>query len=342
MDLFTMDEPVQADLRPGEPGFIWESGAVSFDVNQAMLCLENESCMHPYKKSFGAALAKLAKQYSGVVVSGAKDIAELEKLWNSMVDTWVQESGYDEEGNPKATEDPDKALELLIANGNRLELPQDVRFSTACYAQVKVLMQRACGKYSKNGFTFRAGADAAQIQAKLVAGKELNMKKEFQFFKTPTTVIALVHSMVDVAAAKLILEPEAGHGDMVDNLPRDRVHCCELNDDNREVLTNKGYKLVGTDFLAYIPECRYDLILANPPFTKDQDIIHVRHMYDLLKTDGELATVMSTSWRTGNTKRKKEFREWLKTLDHKLVDVPAGAFKTSGTNVSTCVLKVKK
>jgi len=73
-----------------------------------------------------------------------------------------------------------------------------------------------------------------------------------------------------------------------------------------------------------------------------QDIDHVRHMYDLLAEGGVLVSIMSPGWKCGNTRKRKEFREWRKEVDAEVFDVPAGAFKASGTNVSTCIVRIRK
>ena len=70
----------------------------------------------------------------------------------------------------------------------------------------------------------------------------------------------------------------------------------------------------------------------NPPFTKGQDIKHVNHALQFLKPGGKLVAIMA-----GNDKSK-----WFDSLEwcYEIEDVPAGAFKESGTNVATIIVTI--
>jgi hypothetical protein len=82
--------------------------------------------------------------------------------------------------------------------------------------------------------------------------------------------------------------------------------------------------------------------VANPPFSKNQDIDHVMKMYDLLKKGGRLVSIMSSHWKTSKNKKETEFREFIKKTKATVKDVEAGAFKQSGTNVATVIVVIDK
>jgi 16S rRNA G1207 methylase RsmC len=92
--------------------------------------------------------------------------------------------------------------------------------------------------------------------------------------------------------------------------------------------------------LSYIN--KYDRIIANPPFTNNQDIDHIRQMYDFLKPGGRVVSIASKHWTFSNNKKETEFRDWLDKVNAEVQDVDAGAFKESGTNISTCIIIINK
>ena len=79
----------------------------------------------------------------------------------------------------------------------------------------------------------------------------------------------------------------------------------------------------------------FDAVLANPPFTRNQDIQHVMHMLQFIRPGGALSVIMSTSWLEGKTKAHAQFKEFLATQNVKVTAIEAGAFKESGTVVPT-------
>ena len=55
---------------------------------------------------------------------------------------------------------------------------------------------------------------------------------------------------------------------------------------------------MGDDFLnpsEWATAFKYDRIIANPPFTKNQDIDHVMQMWNFLKPGGRIVSIMSNS-----------------------------------------------
>lgn len=233
------------------------------------------------------------------------------------------------------------SINKMIINGNRLELPSDEVFSN--YAQVKKTLIQAGGKYKKCGFEF-ASNDPQDIKDKLCGGEEINDKKKFQFFATPTPLAEELVRMAEIEPHHRCLEPSAGHGAISDLVQAKAGNCTvvELMPENAAVLKSKGYEVAEGDFLKMdFPE-RFDRIIANPPFTKNQDIDHVLHMYEFLDSGGLLVSVMSKSWVDGTQKKQTAFREWLDSVDAVITEVAAGEFKESGTNIATVLVEIRK
>lgn len=234
------------------------------------------------------------------------------------------------------------SIEKMVPVGNRLELPKSDHFAN--YAQVKKALLTAGGKYKRNGFEFTE--DAAEIKARLTGGEVINDKKKFQFFATPPE---LADSLVELAHLRPyhdVLEPSAGQA-AIANKVKGKVNSLftvELMPQNIQALERQGYDPIEADFLTLTTSDLgyFDRIIANPPFTKNQDIDHIKHMFTFLKVDGCLISLASKSWMTGGQKKQVAFREWLDDVEATITDVPAGAFKESGTNISSVIIDITK
>lgn len=240
----------------------------------------------------------------------------------------------------KLDQDIIDSVELMTAKGNRLELPTE---QISNYAQVKKRLIQAGGKYSKNGFTFPT--DAAAIKARLVGGEDINDKKKYQFFATPSDLAKKLVDMADVTENCHALEPSAGRG-AIASILKERaltVSVVEIMPTNVECLKD-DYTTYEQDFLTLTEEeiGLFDRIVANPPFTKNQDIDHVMHMYSLLKDGGKLVSITSKSWTFGSQNKQKLFRTWLDEVGGEVTEVPEGAFKESGTNIATLIIEITK
>jgi len=260
-------------------------------------------------------------------------------------------------------------IALMEINGNRMDLPSSIRFKH--YTEIKRILETAGGKYKNNGFVFNS--DAQEIYDRLMGGEKVNDKKKFQFYATLEKMASKVIDFACIQEGDLVLEPSAGQGGIADFIPKNAtVEVVEIMEANRKVLKEKGYNLVGDDFLKLEGEKVYDKIVANPPFTNNQDIKHLKHMYKLLKEGGTVVCIMSTGWLYNYNKTHIEFRKWL-GLQPYYTDVQVramansykpetfarqnedrfdeqvliqtfkeGEFKESGTNVQTCIVVINK
>ena len=112
---------------------------------------------------------------------------------------------------------------------------------------------------------------------------------------------------------------------------------------NRMILEkNQNVNLIGNDFITEQVERKYDRIIANPPFTNNQDIDHLYKMYDCLKEGGRVVCITSTHWKKSSNKKETEFRKWLDKKSAITEDVDAGEFKESGTMVPTVIIMIVK
>ena len=184
---------------------------------------------------------------------------------------------------------------------------------------------------------------AEQIETERIDGlvRDLQFSKIPGYFPTPGTVVDLMLHHANVAAGMSVLEPSAGHGSILDLLPADvgPVTCFEFNWTLSEILETKGYEPQG-DFLNSDPELRFDRIVMNPPFERQQDVTHVTRAIAHLAPGGRLVAVVSNgaTFRTDN--KGTRFRELLDGYGATWVALPDGTFAESGTNVHSCLVIV--
>lgn len=170
--------------------------------------------------------------------------------------------------------------------------------------------------------------------------KELRLYKEKGFFVTPKNIAQDMARRADIQGGESILEPSAGLGNIADNLPKKQTKVIEQNYERRQLLADKGYDIVGQDFLEHTG--KYDKIIMNPPFENMQDVVHIQHAYDLLKPGGKIVSIMGESPFFRTDKKAVMFRDWLESVGGTSEKLPLGAFKESGTGVSSRIVEITK
>jgi 16S rRNA G1207 methylase RsmC len=79
----------------------------------------------------------------------------------------------------------------------------------------------------------------------------------------------------------------------------------------------------------------------NPPFQRQQDILHVNHAMRFLKAGGRLVSVMSSSVAFRTNRLTVAFRETLNAHHGTIEALPENAFAESGTNVNTVIVTMQ-
>lgn len=253
-------------------------------------------------------------------------------------------SGKTDDGEILSTEE---ILKRCTLENNVIKLP-NIKLEKKSYLEAKRYIEEAGGKWTGGkiqGFSFEY--DAKRVFEILHEGQRCKLQKEFQYFSTPDVIADMLVKMSSVNVSKgiRILEPSAGTGSIVKAIYRRyscNVDCYELMPENREILSRLDYAIIkGDDFTK---ECtdKYDLIIANPPFSKNQDIDHIRLMYDHLDEKGELIAISGPHWKIGQEQKCVDFIAWIKKVNATVTELEPGTFKGSGTNVTTNVIYIKK
>jgi hypothetical protein len=168
------------------------------------------------------------------------------------------------------------------------------------------------------------------------------------WFRTPDAVIAQMVDLLPVVADGQVLEPSAGEGAIANylvlacGLLQANLTCVEQNATRARVLREQGYSVHEGDFMAYEPPFLFDQVYMNPPFEEGQDIAHVRRAWGMLIAGGGLAAIMSEGPFFRNDAQAREFRDWLDRVDGESIELPADAFRESGTGVKTRLVVLRK
>lgn len=107
------------------------------------------------------------------------------------------------------------------------------------------------------------------------------------FYPTPDGIIAKMVAG-GISHSNKVLEPSAGKGNILDYLKKDEftyatnnLYCIEKEPELQMILKEKGYNLLGDDFLSFDSEYYFDYIIMNPPF--DTGVKHLLHAFDISK-----------------------------------------------------------
>ena len=217
------------------------------------------------------------------------------------------------------------------------------------YLEVNKVLEAIGGKWNRKekAHVFPESIEAA-IDDVILTGEvdtPISEKKKYQFFETPGELARRLVSMANILPGHSCLEPSAGTGRIADAIKDAGCDpdCVELNVDLAGVLFNKGFSVIHDDFLNVEAKPLYDRITMNPPFSGQQDVSHVSHALDCLKPGGVLVSVMSPGIKFRQNKKTAAFMEKLAgCASYEITDLPAGAFKESGTMVNAIILKVEK
>jgi type I restriction-modification system DNA methylase subunit len=236
-------------------------------------------------------------------------------------------------------------LQQCKAEGNVVKLPS-IQLERKQYLDVKKHLELIGGKWKGGkvqGFVFEQ--DPASLLEQIALGEKRNLKKEYQFFETPDRLADRLVELAKISYNDSILEPSAGRGAIVEAIhrkhPEINVFGYELMELNQSFLAKLDhFKLLGSDFLT---ECdaSFDVIIANPPFSKNQDIDHIYKMLKRLNPGGRLVSIASKHWQFAQGKKETAFRDWIIEAEADVYGVDRGEFKESDTMIEACIIVVQ-
>lgn len=182
--------------------------------------------------------------------------------------------------------------------------------------------------------------------------------KKFQFYPTPKEVAEYLVELAEININDTVLEPSAWLWNIsdviIENKPFKLLHLVEIDKEKYDKLKlieipNK-INISNCDFLnfrdkgllgSYIWEqmdLKFDKIIANPPFSKSQDVKHILHMYELLNEWWRIVSIASSSIQT----REGKLYDELRALNPEFIELPEWSFKESWTLVNTVIVVINK
>lgn len=114
-----------------------------------------------------------------------------------------------------------------------------------------------------------------------------------QFYPTPEHLGQRLLRHVDWKRVTAILEPSAGKGDLL-RLVKGKAHiteCIEIDPNLQAILREKGYHVIGDDFLSHDTYTTYDLIVMNPPFADGAR--HLLKALELCRHGGQVCCILN-------------------------------------------------
>lgn len=250
----------------------------------------------------------------------------------------------------------------MISLGPVGSLPVDA------YKETNAFLVAAGFKWDrKRGGHVKPGCDAAkELEGLLSTGmtERVDETKSFQFYPTLPESADRLASLLDIQKGDVIGEPSAGDGALLTavlyeasrRFPDGHELSFVIVEENprheprlRERMDGLQYDLYIQDFLTWQPDRRNssapNRIIANPPFTKNQDAQHILHMLEILEPGGRLVTLALPNVLSRSSKLSQQLAaklEQYKTSGgafekHDHTD-PSGA----GTDVRTIILVVDK
>lgn len=224
-------------------------------------------------------------------------------------------------------------------NGNVVVLPPG-QLVRGLYAAVNKALQNAGGKWkTRVGHVFPTDP-APKLAAMLGTGVSVDEKKRDQAFFTPDVLADRVAELADVRGCD-VLDPEAGRGSLLRACLRAgaaRAYAVEMNKEYAQQIDCTTAIYSGYDFLELTELWGgrlFNRIVMNPPFTKNQDIAHVRHALRFLAPHGILVAIIL------NNQTRKGFVDLNVEYEPEIDEIERGAFKESGTDVPTVIVKIQ-
>jgi predicted RNA methylase len=240
-----------------------------------------------------------------------------------------------------------EALKLIKVDGTVARIPYQL--DRKLYVKVDKALSALGGKWSRTERCHEFDEDCSGTLADAITtGQIEDPKKIFQLYETP---FDLAKEMIDSLDGHglSILEPSAASGRIV-QVSVNKGHsvaAVEIQPKFKNELDSLCKTTIIGDFLKLLPGGElenFDAIVMNPPFCRHQDIKHVLHAWQFLRSGGQLKAIVSPSFtfEAAMSGIPKMFKEFLESIKAKYEPMPAGTFKSSGTMVQTILISATK
>lgn len=217
------------------------------------------------------------------------------------------------------------------------------------YVEVNAALMAIGGMWNRKlqGHVF-TGDPRDAIEQVAMDGEFCDQKRDFDAFYTPREVADEMAEWLELAPRRRVLEPSCGGGSLIETVqriePTTLVYAFEIRPEVAAATRERlKVDVACDDFLTSrlvynLP--KFDRVIMNPPFSKGQEIEHVKHAHSLLAPRGRLISVMSAGVDFRLSRSYVMFRDWVRGLGGTIEPMPEQSFKSSGTNVRTVMVRI--
>lgn len=175
------------------------------------------------------------------------------------------------------------------------------------------------------------------------------------YFPTPRSTISKMIEGIDFRQIQSVLEPSAGSGSLVDVI-REKlkyshnnysnkdvkydIDTIEIDENLQHILRGKNYRVVHNDFLTFESYKKYDLIIANFPFSEGDK--HMLKAIEMQQEGGKIIAILNSETLKNpysNTRKDllnklEQYNADIQYIDNAFIDAE------NKTNVSIALIKI--
>lgn len=237
-----------------------------------------------------------------------------------------------------------EVIQQLRVQGNVIKLPER-KIDLNTQSDIAREMSQVGGKWlggKVRGFQFQD--DPTPILQQIKAGVINFDRTQYNYCILPPEIAYKMVQLADVFPDDRILEPNATSAVLIEAVQKihkeKEVEYCGLIDPGK--LGNNLIR-VAENFLDYTPGPIYDVILANPPITRNQDIDHIQHMFKLLRPGGRIVSIANCHFQNSSIKpNQSRFHDWLISNRAEIEELPPGLFRKIGNHSRSCIISLTK
>jgi predicted RNA methylase len=222
------------------------------------------------------------------------------------------------------------------------------------YVVVNEILEAFGGKWDKKSKVHKFFDERIELIPDSISSRlYLDPRSDLNFFPTPPELAEYIVGEAMIERGDRVLEPSAGKGALLRVLATktNKLLFCEIDRFMRDALVKEQsdeyiarWELLCPDFLE-VPNMQnlnpIDIIVANPPFSKGRDVLHVSTMLDVARV--RVVSVMSSGFIFRTDKKTEALKEKLtKDWNWNTIDLGKSAFKSSGTDVNTVLLVAER
>lgn len=240
-------------------------------------------------------------------------------------------------------------LRRCAVEDDAIVLPKEI-LERRLYLEVNAVLEALGCTWSRGRkahvYDVQNGDDIIESFYTVVETGEWNRPQDYGYYPTPDWLVAKMIEVADVAVNHRVLEPSAGKGAILKQIKKKvfntaQLAICEILPENQAELKKLGFEVDEANFLDLDCGPLFDRVLMNPPFSKSQALLHVRHAITMLKPGGKLVSIMPSSIMQRQDRLHREVRAEI--MRHgSMHPLPEDTFSESGTSVRTVMVTYQK